>query len=126
MNKTLSSTASSSPNHYSTSSTSSHISSGDDSSSSSESQLSNQSTTYAVPPDLSTQSPYGMGQSHLNGSIYQTLKQIDASTNQDTNYLESIDKLMDQSELGRKESMIVKNQPIYSNKTDLLTRNRCT
>ena len=125
MNKTLS-TASSSPNHYSTSSTSSRISSGDDSSSSSECQLSNQSTTYAVPPDLSNQSPYGMIQNNLNGSIYQTLKQIDTSTtNQGPNYLQCIDKLMDQNELGRKDSMVMKNQPIYSNKTDMLTRNRC-
>ncbi len=67
-----------------------------------------------VTTESNSQSPYRIEPRVVNGSIYQTLKRVDTNnSNCQTNYLECIDKLVTE-----------KKHPIYSNKTDLLTRNR--
>ncbi len=81
---------------------------------------SSQSSTYASPPDISSDMV-----PNKNTLLYQTLKRID-----NNNYLEKIDKLLvenddsfdDQYTSPKKE---FKTQPIYTNKLDLLNRNRC-
>lgn len=147
------STASSSPNHYSNSSTSSRTSTSEDteSSASSDCPISNSSSepsssTYAIPPDSTgtqqqqqqqhnTESPYRVETTVLNGSIYQTLTRRGETSHRASmhrpNYLECIDKLIEDEPLqtlrsGFNQRNNQGNQPIYSNKMDLLTRNRCT
>ena len=82
---------------------------------------------YATPPELHISSPMGSESLSINqisaSTIYKTLKRIESdnySQGANTNYLECIDKIINQKETFHN----INNQPIYSNKIDLLNRNR--